>query len=240
MICRVSLRQITKHLIADLEPLTFGPQVTHVYNPLVYARAAHMRYLDEFGNGEPSFILVGMNPGPWGMVQTGVPFGEVNLVRDWMGIAERVHKPDNEHPKRPVSGFDCHRSEVSGKRLWGWARDTFGTPKRFFSRAFVVNYCPLAFFEEDGKNRTPDKLASTQRRPLFDACDRALRDIVALQAPRFVIGVGAFAATRAAEALEGAHVTIGRIAHPSPANPAANRGWAALIERQLADIGVSI
>jgi len=240
MIRRVSLPRITKRLIADLEPLTFGPKVTHVYNPLVYARAAHLRYLDEFGHGERSFILVGMNPGPWGMAQTGVPFGEVSFVRDWMGITERVHKPDCEHPKRPVTGFECHRSEVSGRRLWGWARDTFGKPERFFARAFVVNYCPLAFFEEDGKNRTPDKLASTQRRRLFEACDRALRETVALQAPRFVIGVGAFAATRAAEALAGAHVTIGRIAHPSPANPAANRGWAALIERQLADIGLSI
>ena len=36
----MSLKQITDDLIADLDGLTFGPPVTHVYNPLVYARPA--------------------------------------------------------------------------------------------------------------------------------------------------------------------------------------------------------
>ena len=31
-------------------------------------------------------VFLGMNPGPFGMAQVGVPFGEVAAVRDWLRI----------------------------------------------------------------------------------------------------------------------------------------------------------
>ena len=58
-----------------------------------------------------------MNPGPWGMVQTGVPFGEVSLVREWLGIDATIRRPKVLHPDRPVEGFLCQRREVSGSRF---------------------------------------------------------------------------------------------------------------------------
>jgi single-strand selective monofunctional uracil DNA glycosylase len=181
-----------------------------------------------------------MNPGPWGMAQTGVPFGEVNLVRDWLGIETPVDKPESEHARRPVQGFACRRSEVSGRRLWGWARETFTTAGRFFDRFFVANYCPLAFFEAGGRNVTPDKLRLTDRDPLFRACDRALRRMFEHLQPRFVIGVGRFAEDRARAALADADVQVGRLLHPSPANPAANRGWAEQATAELAACGIAV
>ena len=33
-------------------------------------------------------------------------------------------------------------------------------------------------------------------------------------------------------------IRIGRVLHPSPASPAANRGWAAAAEKQLLALGV--
>lgn len=236
----MKLLRIADALTEDLAALSFGSPTTHVYNPLEYAREPHAEYLERYGQAPKRVILVGMNPGPWGMVQTGVPFGEINLVRDWLGIDGHVGKPDPEHPKRPVTGFTCSRSEVSGARLWGWAREKFKTPKRFFSRFFIVNYCPLAFFEQGGQNRTPDRLPARQREPLFDACDRALRQMVDHLRPRHVIGVGKFAEARAAAALEDAGVKIGRILHPSGANPSANRGWAAKATKALVDLGISV
>ncbi len=225
-------------LVAQLKSLRFGPPVTHVYNPLDYARAPYQQYVERFGSSPREVILLGMNPGPWGMAQTGVPFGEVNLVRDWLGIHGPVNKPETEHPKRPVEGFACPRSEVSGRRIWGWARDTFATPERFFGRFFVANYCPLLFLEVSGRNRTPDKLPSGERGPLFDICDDALRQTVARLQPRIVIGVGKFAADRAREALPTLDISIGQILHPSPADPAANKNWAARATEQLADYGI--
>src|SRR6478609_6272568 len=128
--------QITETLRQALAPLRFGAPVTHVYNPLEYAGTPLRQYLERYGSTPKEVVLVGMNPGPFGMVQTGVPFGEVALVRDWLGIEAPVGKPAREHPKRPVDGFACKRSEVSGARLWGWARETFGSPERFFERFF--------------------------------------------------------------------------------------------------------
>jgi len=220
--------------------LSFSPPVAYVYRPLDYAWAPHRLYLERYGSSRPQVLLVGMNPGPFGMAQTGVPFGDVAMVRDWLGIEAEVGKPAREHPKRPVEGFSCRRREVSGQRLWGWARDRFNGPEAFFERFFVANYCPLVFVEESGRNRTPDKLARVQREPLFAACDRALRDTVALLEPSFVIGVGRFAAERAAAALSGKGLVLGRIPHPSPASPVANRGWAGQTEQALHNLGIAL
>lgn len=236
----MNLHRITEALIEDLRPLGFGPPVTHVYNPLEYAGKSYRQYLKRYGGRPKEVLLVGMNPGPWGMAQTGIPFGEVNLVRGWLGIEAPVGSPAVTHPKRPVQGFACIRSEVSGKRLWGWAARTFGTPERFFSRFFVANYCPLVFYEEGGKNRTPDSLRVAERRPLLAACDLALRRTVAWLKPVHVVGIGRFAEARALEALAGLDVAVGRISHPSPANPKANRGWEPLITEEFAAQGVRI
>lgn len=236
----MSLVSISRRLAREADTLRFAAPVTHVYNPLRYARRPHEAYLERYGGGQPSVLLLGMNPGPFGMAQTGVPFGDVAVVRDWLGIEEPIGKPANEHPKRPVQGFECTRSEVSGSRLWGWARSRFETPARFFERFFVANYCPLVFMEASARNRTPDKLKSSERSALFRACDRALRDVVVELEPRYVVGIGNFASSRARAALTGLAPRVGCVLHPSPANPRANRGWASAVEKQLRDLGIRV
>jgi len=241
----MELVEIARRLRGDVGALEFTAPVAYVYNPLEYAWAPHHAYLERYGAGHHAIVLIGMNPGPFGMAQTGVPFGDVEMVRGWLGIEAPVEQPAREHPKRRVLGFACPRGEVSGQRLWGWARSTYGTPERFFARFFVANYCPLSFVEASGRNRTPDKLPRAEREALFAACDRALRATVLRLAPRHVVGIGAFAAERAAEALagmavEGVKASIGRVPHPSPASPAANRGWAAQMDRALDALGARL
>jgi single-strand selective monofunctional uracil DNA glycosylase len=179
-----------------------------------------------------------MNPGPYGMAQTGVPFGEVGLVRDWLGIQARIDKPAREHPKRPVDGFACRRSEVSGARLWGALAERYTRPEDFFAERFIANYCPLVFMEHSGRNRTPDKLPKMEREPLFEACDRHLRRLVGILGARWVIGIGAFAEGRAREALAGLDLRFGRVLHPSPANPRAQRDWAGSARTELKEMGL--
>jgi single-strand selective monofunctional uracil DNA glycosylase len=236
----MTLVDVSRALSERVGALPFADPVVCVYNPLEYAREPHEQYLNRYGGSPKEVLLLGMNPGPFGMAQTGVPFGDVRMVRDWLGILAAVTKPADEHRKRPVLGFDCHRTEVSGTRLWGWARDRFGTPRRFFERFFVANYCPLAFMESSGANRTPDKLPPAEQQALFSACDEALRGVVRLLQPRIVVGVGGFAERRARAALAGQNLTIGTILHPSPASPLANRGWAEAVERQLSGLGVAV
>jgi single-strand selective monofunctional uracil DNA glycosylase len=236
----VDLVAISEQLRAAVRPLAFGPPVRHVYHPLDYAWPSHRAYLDRFGRPPKEVILLGMNPGPWGMAQTGVPFGEAAAVRDWLAVVEPIGRPAAEHPKRPVLGLDCGRSEVSGRRLWGWARTIFGSPERFFARFFIANYCPLLFLEESGRNLTPERLAASERRPLEEICDRALLDTVRLLGPRVVVGIGNFAARSAERALEGTGVRVERVLHPSPASPAANQGWSEQMTRRLLEIGVAL
>ena len=231
-----ALVAVSRDLAAGVDALRF-PSVSFVYNPLVYARAPHEAYLERYGAKRPREVLmVGMNPGPFGMAQTGVPFGDVRMVRDFLGIEGPVGTPPVQHPKRPIAGFECHRSEVSGTRFWGWARDRFGTAERFFERVYVANWCPLVFMEESGRNLPPDKLTAAERAPLFEVCNHALGRIADTLDPSLVVGIGRFAEQRAREAL-GDDVPIGRILHPSPASPAANSDWPGIVDAQLRALG---
>ena len=221
-----------------VDRLTFAAPVTHVYNPLRYAWRAHEIYLRRYASGPKRVLFLGMNPGPFGMAQTGVPFGQVAAVRDWLGIETKIDRPPDEHPKRLVTGFDCHRSEVSGERLWGLFAKRFGTPEKFFRDHLVMNYCPLAFLEESGRNRTPDKLPIKKRTALFALCDKHLREIVRILQPEWLIGVGDFATRRARRAIVTSPPQIGQILHPSPACPASNNDWAGAVTMQLRHLGV--
>ncbi|HQX07064.1 MAG TPA: single-stranded DNA-binding protein [Zoogloea sp.] len=232
-----SLEIAARTLSDTLDSMRFAPPVSHVYNPLTYAWAPNAAYLRRYGQGRKRVVFVGMNPGPFGMVQTGVPFGEIAAVRDWMGIEAEVLKPAAENPKRPIEGFACVRSEVSGRRLWGLFAERFATADAFFAEHFVANYCPLAFFE-GGRNLTPDKLPAAEQGPLLAACDGHLRQVVEILQPEWVIGVGAWAEQRARQALADVPLRFGRVLHPSPASPAANRGWSEAATRQLVEQGV--
>ena len=249
MAIRDSLTVAARCLRDVVATFKFSAPVAHVYNPLVYAWAAHEIYLKRYGNGRKRVLFLGMNPGPFGMAQTGIPFGEIAAVRDWLGIQATIARPSDEHPKRPVMGFDCRRTEISGQRLWGLFAKRFGVADKFFEEHLVMNYCPLAFVEASGRNRTPDKLPPGERIALFAACDEHLREIVRVLEPEWIIGVGDFAAKRAHDVIAGTSPAsdtaspasdprVGQILHPSPACPASNNDWASTATAQLRELGV--
>lgn len=214
----------------------------YVLNPLDYAWPLHQRYVERFAPREAGVVeavLVGMNPGPWGMAQTGVPFGSPDLVREFLGVTGKLRSAPDTHAKRPIVGVDSTRGEVSGRRLWGGVRDCFGTPEAFFARFFVLNYCPLVFQSETGANVTPDKLPQAEVAECFAACDRHLGEALEVLGPRTAIGVGKWAEKRlkAVVADRGLDARVASILHPSPASPIANRGWLPQARKQLAALG---
>lgn len=218
--------------------LSFSVPVTHVYNPLDYAWACHEQYLRRYGEGSKRIVFVGMNPGPFGMTQIGVPFGEIAAARDWLRLDAPILKPTQENPARTIEGWACPRSEVSGRRLWGLFAERFGEADNFFAEHFVANYCPLAFFAS-ARNVTPDKLPTPEAAPLFAACNAHLAEVVRATGAEWVIGIGAFAEARARDALTDIPgIRFGRILHPSPASPAANRGWAEQATKQIQELGL--
>lgn len=235
------LVQAAAALVDDLAPLRFGGEVACVYNPLIYARAGHEAYLQRFADSPKRVLFLGMNPGPYGMAQTGVPFGEVAVVRDWMGISSTIDQPVPIHPHRPIEGFACLRSEVSGRRLWGLFAQRFGRAENFFAEHIVVNYCPLVWMAASGRNLTPDKLPASEMAAVDRACQAHLVEVLRVLEPEYLMGVGAYAEGKLAAAAGQAgtrNFVLGRILHPSPASPAANRGWAEVATRQLVEQGV--
>lgn len=228
-----------RELSAGVERLPFSAPVAHVYNPLTYAWAAHEEYLRRYGAGRKPVIFLGMNPGPFGMVQTGVPFGEIAAVRDWLGISAPIGQPRTVHPARPILGYGCPRSEVSGRRLWKLFADRFGPAEKFFAGHFVANFCPLAFLSATGSNVTPDKLARAERERVTEICDAHLRRVVAVLEPEWVVGVGAFARNCAERVAGNSGIRIGQVLHPSPASPKANRqDWGLTAAAELKAQGV--
>jgi single-strand selective monofunctional uracil DNA glycosylase len=232
------LIRAARTLSSEVSRLKFAAPVAYVYNPLDYAWRGHEIYLSKYGDSRKRVIFLGMNPGPYGMVQTGVPFGEVQAVRDWMKIETPIGKPPREHPKRPIEGFACRRSEVSGRRLWGLFIKRFPQTADFFSEHFVVNYCPLAFLGETGANHTPDKLPASEKVGLISACDKHLREVTRILQPEWLLGVGGFAEACAQRVFPGRSPKLASVLHPSPANPAANRDWAGQATAKLEELGI--
>ena len=231
-----------EQLRSELDLLQFSAPVSWVYNPLHYAWSAQEEYLIRYGSGPCRVFFLGMNPGPWGMAQTGVPFGEIDAVRDYLKIETKIGKPEREHPKRQIEGFGCTRSEVSGKRLWGLISERYPAAKDFFAEHFVANYCPLVFMDDGARNVTPDKLPASEVKELDTKCDQHLQKSLLLLNPEFAVGIGAYAqdclrrVCKSHGSLES--ILVCKILHPSPASPAANRGWAEQATKQLNDAGI--
>jgi len=206
------------------------PPLSFTYEPLDYAWQVHEQYLTRYGGLGAKTVLLGMNPGPWGMGQTGVPFGDVSKVTDYLRLEGEVGSPSETHPKRPVHGLDCTRGEVSGTRLWSIIEEIYGDADSAHERLFVVNHCPLLMFDVEARNLTPDKLRGDSAKRLLQVCDEHLREVVTALGAERVVGVGAYARKRAEIALGNladSKVTIDSIPHPSPASPLANRNGGA-------------
>lgn len=219
--------------------LEFSDPVAYTYNPLDYAWAGHEAYINRFAHGAKDVLYLGMNPGPFGMAQTGVPFGEVAAVTQWMGIMALIGQPERMHPKRPIQGFGCPRSEVSGRRLWGLFREMYGSAEQFFSRAYVANYCPLIWMSESGANITPAQLPREQVAQIDAACQRHLVQLITILQPRCLVGVGTYALKQlelAASAMPDRRFVLGAILHPSPASPVANKCWPERPRQQITEI----
>ncbi|MEZ6189087.1 MAG: single-stranded DNA-binding protein [Planctomycetota bacterium] len=214
----------------------------YILNPADYAWPLYGSYLERYAPvapGQLEAVFLGMNPGPWGMAQTGVPFGSPDFVRDFLGLEGAVKPPARTHPKRRILGLESPRTEVSGQRLWGGIQACFGTAEAFFAQGFVVNYCPLVFQSETGANLTPDKLPKAFMEPILAACDRWLAGALKALAPKRAIGVGRWAEKRLRDviAAHGLELEVGQILHPSPASPIANRGWLPAARAQLDELG---
>lgn len=215
-------------------------KVKFISNPIEHAIEPHTNFLETYLNGTKPILFLGMNPGPWGMCQTGIPFGEVQLCKNWLNIKGNVLKPENTHPKRPIEGFACKRREVSGERFWRFFEAKCENPQTFFRKCFVYNHCPLAYMSETGKNITPPEFKAETKIMINNLCDKALADVIRLLRVTHVVGIGKFAEARAnfIKKKFNMDISVFFLMHPSPANPAANKGWSDIAEKSLKNMNI--
>ncbi|KAF8796792.1 single-strand selective monofunctional uracil DNA glycosylase-like [Argiope bruennichi] len=235
------LLEIEQEQCKLLSDLTFSEHVRYIYNPLYYAKETHEFYVRTYCNGQKIVLFLGMNPGPFGMAQNGVPFGDSAYVNNWLKIMGNVFKPDEEHPKRKIEGLNCSRSEVSGSRFWSFMEDVCGTPENLFKNCYVHNYCPFSMMTESAKNITPADLKAQEKKALLQICDEALYKIIMLLQVKIIVGIGKFAEVRAKKVVNTYNIpdiTIINIMHPSPINPAANKGWKDIVYAELEKSGI--
>jgi single-strand selective monofunctional uracil DNA glycosylase len=207
-----------------ISPLAKQTIAKHITNPLDYARECHEDYLHRYGSLGAKTLMLGMNPGPWGMAQCGVPFGATAMVRELLDIDLPVKQPQNAHPKRPIIGISLQRQEASGTRLWSLLNQHYGTAEQIHEQVFLVNHCPLLLLDEKARNITPDKISGKAVTKLMDVCDQHLRDVVEALGIKRIIGVGKYAEKRSKVAFGGRKdIAISSCWHPSPASPLANR-----------------
>ena len=174
------------------------------------------------------------------MVQTGIPFGEINTVKNYLKISGEIKSPATENPVLLVKGYAATRSEVSGKRLWGMISETFPRAEDFFANNLIFNYCPLFFSTiSAGKrtNLTPDKINKTDRDALYSICDDFIITAARLLTPQFIIGIGGFAQQRLTKIFSGQSYQIESILHPSPLNAQANKDFNGLARKKLYELG---
>ena len=233
--------EMEDNFAASLKGLTFGDKVAHVYNPLEYAAEPHKNFVKKYLNCSKAVLFLGMNPGPFGMAQNGVPFGDTGFVKNWLGVFGEVTHPVVEHPKRVIKGLNCTRKEVSGTRFWGLAQKTCGNAEKFFKNCFVANFCPLLFLSHTGSNIIPSKLPLAKRRMLEEICSEYLLQYIQFLNCKIIVAVGKYAEEQVRKTLLQAnlmHINVAYLLHPSPASPQANRGWEEVAIQQLHDCGV--
>ncbi len=234
-----TIQRASLELEQALDALTVTtPAVGYTYNYLNYARAPFEDYLSKYlpRKAPIEALFLGMNPGPWGTAQNGVPFGDMESVTDWLNVSGEVGQPEVMSPKRVIEGFELKRREVSGERLWGWIKDRWKTPDRFFTSHFIWSHCPLMYIHTNGsRNITPDRLNIEDRKALYPLCDTMLDLLIDMLEPRQIVGIGNYATARAKACVKGREnpPQVLKILHPSPASPAANAGWRERIEEEL-------
>lgn len=142
-----------------------------------------------------------------------------------MQLRGNVKQPQQIHSKRPINGLNHTTEEQSGKRLWGLLQHLAeGDLDVFFEQCFVHNFCPLMFFDRNGKNITPNELRGTYQQEVRDVCMKALEELLELQQCEVIVAVGEYVYRCLQRSEFCSTKTIFKLPHPSPRTKG-NENW---------------
>lgn len=177
-----------------------------VVNPGSYGERWHARFRRTYPLRRNPLLFCGLNPGPYGMAQTGVPFTDLKRLRaELPRLATELEAtgsalvPPGLAPA-PLRPFLTRTFESSSVRVYRFLALVRETAEAALRDVVFVNPCPLLFVERrSGENRTPADLPRELRRAAGTAragLERAARLMAAFDAARLEV------VTRAVERLE--------------------------------------
>ncbi len=154
----------------DLAPALRRATGWRIWNPGLYGETWHARFRRLYRPGQHPLVVFGLNPGPYGMAQTGIPFTDIrrlvsalpDLAAELRGRGERVEPPGLAPPGlRP---YLSRSFESSAVRVYRFLKKGWGGAERGWTEVVVANPCTLLFIDPaEGKNRTPADLARAAR-----------------------------------------------------------------------------
>lgn len=125
------------------------PRDHRVLNVHAYGWSAYEAFVRAYySDGRPRILALSMNPGPFGAVQTGIPFCDVPLARQLLPGFDRLiaAKP---------SWVASERREISALKLVVWSDARFGGIRGLYARVLLAMTCPLAILRGPRKTNVP-------------------------------------------------------------------------------------
>ena len=188
----LAIIELYKSLNIELDELKFFPPCFYVYNPLSYCFESFKIYFEYLNTEEEINLFFGINPGPFGMAQTGIPFGDKETVKNYLKIEPKIDidKIPKQHPKKQILGLEVKRVEKSGRIFWGVIKEFYPEKYDFFKSNFVLNFCPLCFLDEQGRNITPKVLRKEDQIALYKILEIFMLKLFKLIKIKKLIAIG--------------------------------------------------
>jgi single-strand selective monofunctional uracil DNA glycosylase len=158
-----------------------------VLDPSRYGERWHAPFRRLYPPRARPLLVFGLNPGPYGMAQTGIPFTDLKrlaqglprLAAELARSGERLSLPGLAPSS--LQPFLTRTFESSSVRVHRFLRLAHGSAERAFREVVFVNPCPLLFIDRAlGENRTPADLP----RALRAGVDEARVEVVSVAVAR--------------------------------------------------------
>ena len=202
------------HAWEALRPRLARATGLRVWNPQLYGLPLYRRFAAEhLPHARGGIVAFGLNPGKYGMAQTGIPFTDVTRAAR-VGIAI---EPPGLAPASLRPFLKSYRVERSSASVYGLLDEAWGSPREGWRALWAVAPCGLLFLEKDGENVTPADARLARRDDVRELRLRVIRESIAAAKPRGVLLLGQDVARVAAEALAAEDVLV--VDHPVARGP---------------------
>jgi single-strand selective monofunctional uracil DNA glycosylase len=180
-----------------------------IWNPGLYAASWHALFRKEYPASAGCILVFGLNPGPYGMAQTGIPFTDLKRLREHLprlakGLERRgCSLAGVGLAPRSLRPYLSRTFESSAVRVYRFLSRGWGSAEDGWRSVVVANPCSLLFMDAAGENRTPaDLVGAVSRRTgslvaarrLRERCNAlrrlAAREAVRVLSPRGVVLLG--------------------------------------------------